>query len=152
MKAISKHLTNERGCLSDGTILALGLIVAPLYLALKSIFYGTFIGFASTNVLNLETSLTKKQNFILGLCRTIAGIIFFVPMMSFIKSVEHSNSIEHASVNFFAAVPAWALISFIIYSKFKPKNSRGFLYFIILGSSLSFVLNHFILAMGPGFR
>ena len=149
MKTISKHLTNERGCLSDGTILALGLIGAPLYLALKSVFYGTYIGFASSRVLNLQTPLTKKQKFSLGLCRTIAGIIFFVPMMSLIKNAEHSNLIKHTSINFFAAVPAWALISFLIHSKFKPKNTWGFLLFILLGSILSFVLNHFIF---PGFR
>jgi hypothetical protein len=46
MKAISKHLTNERGCISDGTVLALGVIVAPLYIALKTFVYGSFVGFA----------------------------------------------------------------------------------------------------------
>jgi len=150
MKKFSRHLKNERGCLSDGTILAFGLIGVPLYLGVKAVIYGIFVWVFSKKI--LKNPLTQEQSFGLGFVRAITGVVFYLPLIPLVKVSQHSNVFLHGAINLISAAPAWVLVCFLISRKCKPSNKWGYLLFVLLGCSLSFVINHFILAMFPGFR
>jgi hypothetical protein len=144
MKNISRTLKNNRGCLSDGQILTFGLIGVPLYLGVKAVIYGMFVWAASNKI--LKTPLTQKRSFGFGLGRAIVGVVFSLPLIPLATQFEKSTFIPHATINLISAVPAWTLICVLIRVNPKPENKQGFLLFVLLGSSLSFIINHFIFA------